>query len=70
MASEEPLEERIEPVFNPDGPNRQATEELIETISTVVDSPRASQETKDYAEKLIEAIKVGYEIQSGEKYEG
>lgn len=60
----------IKPIFNPAGPDRQATEELIRALSTVLDSPATGSETKAYTSKMILAIKEGYEIQSEEKYKG
>lgn len=62
----ESLERKIEPILNPDGPNKEATDELIEALSEVANSKSFA---KDYAKNLIEAIKKGYEIQTGEKYE-
>ena len=66
LEDDQSLEGRMQPILNPDGSDRQATEELIETLSTALDSPIAG----DYAKDLIKAVKAGYEIQSGEKYEG
>jgi hypothetical protein len=65
MATEKQLEERMGPILNPEGANRQATKELIDTLSTVVSDPIAGR----LATRMIEAIKEGYKIQSGESYD-
>ena len=57
-----------EPVLNPCGPDKQATESLIDALSTVLDSKDVSPAARDFAKGLIEAVEEGYEIQSGEKY--
>ena len=67
---EKNLEREIDPILNPDGPNKSITQEIIEALSTVFEEKTASCMTKDYAEKLILGLKKGYEMQSGEKYDG
>lgn len=62
--NENNLERQIEPVLNPNGPNKQVTKDLIEALSKVPKSSLAYQN----AQNLIEAVKKGYEIQSGEEY--
>lgn len=54
----------MDPIFNPNGPNKKAVDELIEALSTALDSPIAG----NHAREMIEAIKEGYKIQSGEDY--
>jgi hypothetical protein len=61
------LEKKIEikPIHNPAGPNRQATQELIDTLSTVPESSLAY----NYTQEMIKAVKAGYEEQSGENFD-
>lgn len=72
MATDKQPEQRTEPIFNPDGPNREATEELVEALSTALNSrtAKANPEFRAYVMKTIEAVKEGYEIQSKERYDG
>ena len=63
------LGERDAPILNPDGSNREATKELIDALSTICDSQSALPSTRKYAERMIENIKEGYRIQSGEEYD-
>ena len=60
------LEKKVEPIFNPDGPDKEATEELIKVLSTALDSPTV----RNYTRRIIEAVKKGYERQSEQKYDG
>jgi len=55
--------EEIEPILNPDEPNKQATKELIDALSTVPEASIAYQQSR----ALIDAVKSGYEEQTGEK---
>jgi len=66
MGSSEQLESRIEPILNPGVPDREATEELIKCLSTALDHPTVH----DYVQRLIDAVVQGYEIQSGQAYDG
>ncbi len=66
---EKDLECKIDPILNPEGPNRIITQEIIDALSTVFKDETASCMAKDYAEKLILSLKKGYENQSGEKYD-
>ena len=58
------MPEDIDAILNPNGPDRKATTELIDALSTALKSPRIG----DYAKDLIEKIKKGYKIQSGENF--
>ena len=62
--SDEPLEERTDLILNPDGPNIQATREVVKAISVAQDDEVAGS----YVRNLIERLKSGYELQSGQKY--
>jgi hypothetical protein len=63
--SEHNLEKKLKPIFNPEGPDKEVTDELIEALSATANSKSFAN---NYAAQLIEAIKKGYEIQSGEEY--
>jgi len=52
-------------IFNPGGANKQATKELIKSLSETAKDKFAG----DYARDIIGRVKKGYEIQSGQKYE-
>jgi hypothetical protein len=65
---EKKLESKLDPIFNPNEPNKIITNELIEAISTILNDEKISCMAKEYARELIESIKKGYEIQTGEKY--
>ncbi len=58
------MPEDIDAILNPNGPDRKATTELIDALSTALKSPRIG----DYTKELIEKIKKGYKIQSGENF--
>jgi len=67
MSKEKNLTERvnkIEPILNPNGPDIEATRELITALQTTFNSQIAG----DYAKKMVQAVKKGYEIQSGIPY--
>jgi len=68
MGSEKDLEQRTNLVFNPRGPDKKATEELIKVLSKGLNSP--VPDGNDYTRELIKAVKEGYEMQSGQKYKG
>ena len=68
MAKEKNLTGRvnkIEPILNPNGPDIEATRELITALQTTFNSQIAG----DYAKKMVQAVKKGYEIQSGIPYD-
>ena len=65
----EDLEKKIEPILNPDGPSKTATDELIKALRSVLHDDSASCMTKDYAKALITSVKVGYKIQTGASYD-
>ena len=66
---EEKVDEIIKPILNPQGHNKQDTEELIKSLSPTLKS-NTWPEVKDNTIKMIKQIVKGYEIQSGEKYNG
>lgn len=69
MRTEKNLEEEIELIINPNGPDKKATEELIKALSTVFTS-NTSPKVKEYTRGIIKGVGKGYEMQTGEKYEG
>jgi hypothetical protein len=60
----------MEPIFNPRGPDMQATEDVIKALSTVLDECYNYPETKTYVNTMIQALVKGYRMQSGKKYTG
>ena len=66
MEPKEILEKKVEPIFNPDGPDKEATEELIKALSTAL----INSTVGNYTRRMIEAVKEGYERQSKQKYSG
>jgi hypothetical protein len=60
----EKISKDMDAILNPDGPNRDATKELIDALSSSLKSPTAGK----YAKELIEKVKKGYKIQSGEDF--
>jgi hypothetical protein len=69
--SKKSLEKRMAPIFNPGGPDMDKTEDLIKIHTDhILNHPRVYSGVKEHAIEMIEALREGYEIQSGKKYTG